>query len=178
MKLSLSESFRKGVCKLSVKVRKYDKILEKITSNTDIIARFILFIILILMIVNVISRTFFNYPIKGVYDLASLLFTIVISLSIAYCAYNEGHVFVDFILEKFPIYIQKSINLFTNLISFLLFIFMSFSMFKYGYNTFLVGETSLTIMVPLYPFIYLIGIGLLLLSLVSLRNFLKLIYFN
>jgi len=154
----------------------FNNIIKKTSSVLDAVAGAILFLIMILMVVNVIFRTIFNMPFKGVYDLVSIGFVVMICLSFAYCAYNNGHVFVDFILEKFSIKTQKVVMIITNILSFLLFILMSFNMAKYGYSVFLFGETSLTIMVPLYPFIYLIAFGLFLLSLVSLRNILKILF--
>jgi TRAP-type C4-dicarboxylate transport system permease small subunit len=153
----------------------YTKTVKKISEYADQIARICVVLVMLLMVANVTMRTVFKDAITGTYEIVGILFLIMISSSISYCALKDGHVFVSYFIKKFPVKIQKVIDNITNISSIIFFSFISWKTFEYGNYIKTKGEATNVTKIPTYPLIYIIAVGIIVLVLVLI---IKLILLN
>jgi len=148
------------------------ELITQATRSMDRIAGWILMLAVFLIVVNILSRQLFRSSILGTYEYVGYLTAAVIALSVAYCAVQNAHIAVGFIVERFPVKMQSMIDIFTRFISLVFFGLVAWHMARYAWVTALSGELSPTTRLPFYPFIYLTALGLLALCAVILAQLL------
>ena len=122
---------------------------------------------------DVILRYVFNRPLVGAFDLTEYMMAIVVAFGLAYCAMMKGHVRVDLIVERFPQRAQAVIDSVTGLLSLGLFSLITWQCFVNIKLQFDSGVTSTVLLIPVFPFVGMVGIGSALLSLILLIDFLE-----
>jgi TRAP-type C4-dicarboxylate transport system permease small subunit len=115
-------------------------------------------VMMLLVTLDVILR-FFRNPIPGTYEMAGLLGTVIVSFSLAWTFLERGHIVVEFLVGKLPRKTQWIVDGINDAIGLILFTLVTWQTWVYGTNLRSSGEVSLTIQVPLYPFLYGISIG-------------------
>lgn len=155
--------------------KNYILMITLISKFLDKIAGWTMVATMILIVGNILLRSIIKQPILGTYEYAGFLTALIIGLSLAYCAVQNGHIAVTFIAEKFPPIIQFVIDAAMNIISFIFLSLASWHTGKYAYSMILSGEVSPTTKTPFYPFIYLVTFGLSMLSLVVLFKLIEFI---
>lgn len=85
-------------------------------------------VMLIVLVVQIFSRQFLNLPLKWSEELSRFLFVYVGYLGVSASIKEDGHVYIDFFVKKFPKKIQNIIYVFIQLLSF----FILLSLFYIG----------------------------------------------
>lgn len=134
----------------------------------DQIAGLCLVVSMVLIVGNILLRAIFNSPILGTIDYVTFLTSVMIGLSLAYCAVNNGHIAVDFVMQHLPLKVQSSIDTITGLSSMVFWGLCAWQTCAYAGRMVATGVVSPTTQTPVYPFIYLLAFGLLALCLVLL----------
>lgn len=122
---------------------------------------------MLLTCADVILRLF-RHPVPGTYEIIGFLGTVVISFSLAYTSLEKGHIAVELLVEKLPLRIRAGVESVTSLISAALFALITWQSMTYAADLKQSGEVSVTLTMPIYPFIYGIATGSGLLCLVLL----------
>jgi len=105
-------------------------------------------------------RYIFNRPLPGAFELVEYMMAIIIPFCIAYCAEQRGHVAVELILARFP----KSIQGFVEAL--VTFVAMLFALIIAWQNILYIGEvygshlTSAVLLIPAYPFVIPVALGI------------------
>jgi len=146
---------------------------SKLAQFLDTLAMIIFAGLILLVIAHVLMRDLFSKPILGTFDIVSLFIGTVVVFALGRCALENGHVAIDFILDRFPSRLQKYVDITVTSFTLVLFAFFSYHLSKYAYSMYLVREVSLTIKIPVYPFIYAVAVGLLLTCLVMLLQLIE-----
>lgn len=142
--------------------------IGKLSKLLDTIAGGVMVGAMTLVVLNIILRNFFKSPILGTYEYVGFLTALMIGLSLAYCAYQNFHIAVGFVVEKFSPRVQALIDAVMGLAAFVFLIFSTWHLGKYAHSMALTGEVSPTTRTPFYPFIYAVAFGLFVLCLVLL----------
>jgi len=145
-------------------------LVKRVSGILDKLAGLCIFSVLLLIIANIILRTVFNRPILGTYELAGFLTAIGMALALAHCAFQDGHIAVSLIMERFPKKIQSVTAFFINIASLILWAAGVWSLGKFAQTMKIRGLVSPSAEIPVYPFIYFLAFGLLGLCLVLLLN--------
>jgi TRAP-type C4-dicarboxylate transport system permease small subunit len=127
-------------------------------------------IMMTLTVADVILRLFRN-PITGTYEIVGLLGAVFVSFSLAYTSVERGHIAVDFLVQRLRLRGQKVIDCINAFICSALFGIIAWQAVVYAGSLRNTGEVSLTIQVPLYPFVFGVAIGCGLLCIVLLFRF-------
>jgi len=127
---------------------------------------------MLLTCADVILRLF-RHPVPGTYEIVGFLGTVVISFSLAYTSLEKGHIAVELLIEKLPRRIQTGVESVTSFIGGALFALIAWQSIAYAADLKHSGEVSVTLTMPIYPFIYGIAIGSGLLCLVLLVECLR-----
>lgn len=140
----------------------------------NILAGITLTFMMLLTVSDVILR-FMRRPIVGTYELVAFSGAVVIGFALPYTSWLRGHIFVDFLISRFPKMIRNIFNLATRLLAICLFLLIGWNLFLYGRDLYRSGEVSLTLQMPFYPVAYGVGVCCFIQSLVLFCDILKVI---
>ena len=144
------------------------KIIKSISKVLLTISAAVLTLMMLLTAVDVVMRYIFKLPIPGAFELAEYMMAFIVPFAIAYCAEQNGHVSVELFYKKFPKLLQKILRI---SISFLT---ISFAGIMTWQNILYIGETyadhltSAVLLIPNWPFIIPVAIGMGIYALVLL----------
>lgn len=127
-------------------------------------------VMMFLTVADVLLRLF-RRPITGAYELVGLAGAAFVSFSLAYTSVERGHIAVDFLVQKLSGRGQRLVDCMTAFVCAVLFGVIARYAAQYAVSLRNTGEVSLTLKVPLYPFVVGITIGCALLCVVLLTRF-------
>lgn len=149
-------------------MKKFTGMVERFSREMDKMAGFCIVGVMILVVANILLRKIFKLPILGSYELVGYLSALAASLALASCALQNGHIALDYIVNKFPGKIQTVTSIFVNFIALCFWGFTAWHLGIYAQNLMVNGVVSPTAQLPVYPVVLLIGFGLVGLCLVSI----------
>jgi TRAP-type C4-dicarboxylate transport system permease small subunit len=106
---------------------------------------------------DVILRIF-GRPIIGTYEIVSFSGAITVGFGLPITSWLRGHIFVDFLYRKFPVFYQGLFNILTRFMVVVFFIFLGLNLWRMAASMARSGEVSLTLKLPFYPVAYAIGV--------------------
>jgi len=137
------------------------KTLRFVSKLLNIIAGIAVTVMMLLTVADVLLRAG-GHPIIGTYEIVSLLLALVIGFGIPQVSLDRGHVYMDFILERFSKRGKKVMNTITRLFCIILFLPLGYNLFNVGARFHASGEVSATIKIPFYPVAYGVAVCCLL----------------
>lgn len=148
------------------------KEIARISAGFNTLAGAAVVLMMLLTCADVLLRLL-RHPIPGTYELVGYLGTVIISFSLGLTSLSKGHIAVEILVEKLPRRAQAGIEAGTSLISAALFGLIAWQSLVYATDMRQSGEVSVTLTMPIYPFIYGIAAGSTLLVLVLLLDSLR-----
>jgi len=136
----------------------------------DRIAGLCLVSVMVLVVANILLRTIFNRPILGIIEYVGFLTAATIGLSLAFCAVQNAHIAVSFVVERFPARMRATIDVLVNTLACGFWGLTAWQLWVYAGSLAASGVVSSTAQVPYYPFVYLVSVGLFALSMVLLAQ--------
>lgn len=124
---------------------------------------------MVVIVANIVLRLFWR-PIPGSYELVGISGALLFSGGVAYCAFERGHIAVDLIMRKLSDQGQRVIAAFVGFISFIFAAVLGGNTLIYAARTFSSGDRLGHLAIPRYPFVYVVGIGLIIWSFVLLNQ--------
>lgn len=149
-------------------MQKISGAVMKLSQILDRIAGYCMFAIMVIVVANVILRALLNRPIVGTIDYVMILSAVMVALALAKCAAENGHVAVDYFMERAPLKFQMVVDAVMSVIAILFWGLCAWQIGVFAHTRMVIGEETMTSRIPLYPFIYLVSLGILALSLVLL----------
>jgi len=149
-------------------MKKFTGLVTGLSRVLNNIAGFCMVIVMMLVVTNIVLRVLFNRPILGTYEYVVFLTAVMIGLTLAYCAIQNGHLAVDFVVDRLPLKVQAVIDTLMNITALFFWGACVWQIGKYARSMAVSGVVSPTTQTPLSPFIYLVAFGILALSLVLL----------
>ena len=151
-----------------------ETLITRISRLLDFTAGLILAVTAALIVANILARALLNTPILGTYEMVGFFTAGAVGLALARCALENSHIAVEFIMDRFPQPLQKVVQLVTGIPVIGFIIFTAYNLFLYGARIAESGEVSATTQMAFYPFIYMVALGFLALSLVLVLKLLQL----
>lgn len=136
------------------------------------IAGVALVFMMLLTVVDVILRTF-GRPITGTYEMVGFSGAVVIGFALPFTSWIRGHVYMEFLIQRFPKQVRDRMNLFTRVIGIILFALIAYNLMIVGIDLQKSGEVSPTLRFPFYPVVYGVGICFFIECLVLFCDILK-----
>jgi TRAP-type C4-dicarboxylate transport system permease small subunit len=143
----------------------YDLSVTWLSKALETIAKAALLAIMFLTTADVILRAF-GKPIIGTYELVSFGAGILVGFSLPLTTLQRGHVFVDFLYQKFPAPARKALHMITRVLGLALFLCVGLNILKMASDWRRAGEVSSTLQLPYYAVAYGIGFSCLVTCLV------------
>lgn len=147
-------------------------IVHRLSKFLNSISAVALIAIMVLTTADVVLR-FFKRPIVGTYEIVGLLGAVVIGFGIPLTSWLRGHIFVDFIVERFPEGRKDVVNIFTRLLGIGLFFIAGWNLIIVGMDLYRTGEVSLTRQLPFYPIAYGLAVSCFVQCLVLICDIIK-----
>lgn len=144
------------------------KIIHIITKVLLAVSAAVLTMMMLLTAVDVVMRYIFRLPIPGAFELAEYMMAFIVPLAIAYCAEQNGHVSVELFFKKFPKILQKALQFLISILTLLFAALMTWQNFIYIGETYRDHLASSVLLIPAYPFIIPVAIGVGIYALVIL----------
>ncbi|HJX13780.1 MAG TPA: TRAP transporter small permease [Dehalococcoidales bacterium] len=150
----------------------FERIVQLISRYADWIARAGVVAMMLLAAGNILLRIF-GHPIAGTFDYISFMGATLVAFALAYCAVNRGHIQVELLMDRLPGRVQGIIGILTGILGAGIFILVTWRSMVYANNMRVAGETTMTALLPYYPYIYAIAFGSALLCLVVIVDLMK-----
>lgn len=150
-----------------------EKFSAMVNGATHQISKVILFLLMILTTVDVIGRNFFNSPITGTYELTGLGVALMVFFSLGITQMTGEHITIDFLTAKFPVKLRAVINGISFLIIIVLLALTSWQSVEYMKRIMAGNQTTADLSIPLYYFVLIATIGMILFAIAILVDFFK-----
>ncbi len=144
-----------------------DRINRSVNRFFGAIAGICLVGILTVMVLNMTLRITVS-PLQGTYDYVSLLGAISISFGLGYTQLSRDHVSVHLLLDLLPARLAGLIKGLMMAGSAVFFGFLTWWLVDYAHQVYLAEEGTRTLHWPVWPFVYLVTIGTLAMTLALL----------
>lgn len=128
------------------------------------------FIGVIFVVVDVVMRYLFDYPIPGDYDITQLWLSVIVFSSLAYVQVEKGHIGVNMALKAMPPKVALSLFGVGTLIGSFTCGMCAFSCYKLAARALARNMVSMMANIPLFPFEYFEAICMALLCIVMLLD--------
>ena len=146
--------------------------LVRVSSLFNAVAGAAVVAMMLLTCADVLLRLL-RHPIPGTYELVGFLGTLIVSFALALTSLEKGHIAVEILAAKLPARIQFALDAVASLIGASLFGLIAWQSWIYAADMRQSGEVSVTLTMPIHPFIYGIAAGCALLVLVLLSDGLR-----
>lgn len=147
-----------------------EKVIVPINKLGYYIASFLVCCLMILTFADVTGRYLIR-PVTGTYELTGIFLSLIVFLSLGYTQIQKGHISIGVLVEKFPPRVQAIVDVVTYLVILITLILMTQQTWIYAERSSnnVTGELG----IPVYLFIFIGGIGILLFALAILLDLLK-----
>jgi TRAP-type C4-dicarboxylate transport system permease small subunit len=148
--------------------------VEKLTSTMYFCGLVVLTLLMLLTVSDVILR-YLGRPIPGTYELVGLAGALVIGLAIPYTSLVRGHVYMEFLIERFSREKRAVVLVFTKILILLLFLAFTINLLRIGMDMAASGEVTQILRIPYYPVAYVAAVCCLIECLVMICDIDKLV---
>jgi len=129
--------------------------------------------VIFLVNIDVVSRTFFNKPVSGSYELSQLLIAVTAAFSFAYAQVYRSHIDIPVLTERLPKKAQAVLQCVTWLLGSILFAAVTWKSMEFGLYKLSEHEVTLTLGIPVGPFYFIMAGGCALFAIVLAANFIE-----
>jgi len=163
--------------KQPAKINKSDRLdnfLDWVLSAMATLSGAILFFMMFLVVINTMSRKFFNAPVSGAFEVTQSLLTLAIFLSIAYTQRAGGHISVNVLSRHFSTNGRRVMQVMAPLLGVICFVWVTYANWNFAYESYLTDEQEWgAITYPIWPVKMAMCGGLGLLAVQFFVEFLK-----
>ncbi len=151
----------------------YLRIVTKLSNIMYACAGVMLSFMMVLTVADVVLR-YLGRPIPGTYELVGLSGAVVIGFAIPYTSLVRGHIFVEFLIDRFEKGRREVVLMTTKILILLLFIGFGTYLFRTGMDMAASGEVTQILRIPFYPVVYAMGVCCFIECLVMVSDIMRL----
>ena len=130
-----------------------------------------IFILLVLTVGDVAGRFIFNKPIAGTFEVTKILFALSVFFSFPVAQFRGENLGITLLYDKFPIRVKGILDFISALISMAMFSVAFWQTLKYAARMKAAGSITSVLRWPMFPWIYIASIGLLILVVALVWDF-------
>ncbi len=135
------------------------RVVYWLSGKLTIIGGFALFCMILVTCFDVIGTKVFKKPFSGSYELVFLAQLVAISLSSGDTLIYGRHVHVEIFIMKMPVRLRKVVSFIVASFGFILFVVLAWEGFSYTVSLKTAHEVTGTVIIPLFPFAFILGIS-------------------
>ncbi len=150
-----------------------DKILTPVSTYIAYVGAAVLGGLVLMLMYSIIARRLFNAPLSGSLEMTELALVLIIFLILAYDSLKGESIIVEIIISHFPKRARAIIAAVIHFLATVMLAVLSRQLIVQAGRIHNYGQTTPTLELPLYPFIYIAAFGTILLTVVYLKHFLN-----
>ena len=131
-------------------------ILSKLLSYAGAL---VLFALMLLTTMDVAGRYLFNMPLMGVFEVTEFMMVCLVFCSLAYTQSKKAHVAVDILIGQMSKKKQRMIDIVNYGISVIILALITWKSIERGFEVMATKEISGTLQIPVFPFLFVVGLG-------------------
>ena len=156
---------------IMISIIRINQYVAKLTTAVNWLAAVAIVLMMMITTIDVVSRIF-RVSVPGAYETIGFLGALAIAFALPYTASQKGHIAVDFLVQRFSRPARIMVNIFNSTLALLLFSAIAWQCIRYGESLRASGTVSATLEMPVYPFVYGVAAGCLLLCPVLIMDLL------
>ena len=90
-------------------MKKFESYCEKVAKGMNMVAAAGLFFVMMVVVLNILTRALFNYAFAGVYEIVQYSILLIVSMALSYNEFENGNIVISFFIEKMK---PKTANMF------------------------------------------------------------------
>jgi TRAP-type C4-dicarboxylate transport system permease small subunit len=137
------------------------------------VGQWVVVLMVLLTVTDVCLRYIFNSPILGSYEITQFMMAILIFASVGYTMAVKEHVSVDLVITKLPKRVRALLEAITCVLACGLFAVAAWRTVVHVGTTWKRHDVSADLFIPVSPFVLFVALGLAVLSLVLLVQFIQ-----
>lgn len=141
-------------------MERFERFVKNVSKTFEWVGVVGYLIMVLVNVIDVVGSKFFNFPLPGAFEVTSFAQVVAIALTIPIGLYLGFHISIDFILERFPDTPKRLINIFVSIVFVIFFGLILYQTLEYGYSLQVSEEIGSVSKIPLFPFAYVIAIGI------------------
>ncbi|MBW1803374.1 MAG: TRAP transporter small permease [Deltaproteobacteria bacterium] len=135
-------------------IEKFERLNHRISAAAEWVGVIGFLAMMLITTVDVIGAKIFLRPVPGALDIVVLVQLTAMSFAASMTLIIGRHVAVEFFFPLLPKPLQTAVDTFVNILGLGLFIILVWHLGKYAHSLQIEHETTPTIRIPLYPFMY------------------------
>ncbi|MBA4416747.1 MAG: hypothetical protein C0392_02380 [Syntrophus sp. (in: bacteria)] len=139
-------------------MKAYITAIANISKGMQWVAGVTMCVIMAVTLVDVIMRPL-GHPIVGALEIISFLGAIVVGFAVPYTSLTNGHIYVDFLINRFSSDRRNVIFVITRIMGIFLFFILGWFFFSMAMDLYMKGEVSTTFRLPFYPIAAGLGVS-------------------
>jgi TRAP-type C4-dicarboxylate transport system permease small subunit len=147
-----------------------EKALYWVTRQASNLAMIVLMAMVLMIVVDITLRRFFNSPLSWSFEVIEVMLVIVVFFTVAYCCATKGHISVDLLTSRLSKKGQVILEVLGYLLGLILFAFMTWCSILSALEEMASHRVTGILLIPIYPFILVVALGSTLLALVLLAQ--------
>lgn len=144
--------------------------VSKFCKGFSVIGAIGLVVMMFLITIDVAGRFFFDKPFIGTYEIVEFLMIIVIFLAFPYGQVKKQHVNVELFSQLLKGRSRAVLDSFTYLAGFVMFVMVTYAAIKQTLKIFEAEQSSQVLLIPQWPVVAVMAIGIALFTLVLLLD--------
>jgi len=152
----------------------YEK-MGVVTSTLSWISCVCVFGMMLLTTVDVVLRYVFHSPLIGAFEVSEFMMVIIVFFSMAYTQFQKGHVSVDIIVSRLSQKKQAFVDLFNHGATIIILLLIAWRCSLTALELYDTMETTGTVPIPVFPFVFVVAFGCLAMGLELLRDCIKIV---
>lgn len=146
-------------------IQKLDWLIGSITQIGGLITPVLIVFIMIMIVIDVIMRTLFQKPISGSVELIQCLIAVAGFMAMGWTTYKDKHIRIDSLTSMLPRSAAHVLDLITSIVPLVVIIPLTMQSFVRMQQAIEYNETTAILKIPMYPFIFFVVVGYVLLLL-------------
>lgn len=112
-------------------------------------------------------------PIVGSQEMTEIMMLVLVSFALGYCALQKGHIRVDLLFQFTPSRVTRWFSILAYGVSCVFYALITWQGWLFAWDNLSSGMVSSVLLIPIYPFNFLMVAGAAIIVLVFLRDFLE-----
>ena len=132
---------------------------------------FVMMVMVLLTVVDVILRRFFNSPLAWSFEFMQLGLVIVVWSAVLYSTSKERHISIDVLVARFPAKARRLFRVAFDLVSALVLLLIGWQSIIYAMVQEARHQVTVMLGIPTFPFVSIVALGAILAGLMLLVKF-------
>jgi|WetSurMetagenome_2_1015567.scaffolds.fasta_scaffold445364_2 TRAP-type transport system small permease protein len=149
-----------------------NRVLSPVSTCFAYIGAVVLGLLVLMLVYSIITRRLFDAPVKGAFELTELGLVVVVFALLAFDSLKHESMIVPVIMDRLPERAGVVVAPFIHFLCVVMLGVLCQQLFVQAMRVQGFHQTTRTLQIPIYPFVYLAAAGVLVLTIVYIKHFL------